>query len=193
MKAILIALALLLSVLYVLPRFAPSSGLRNTDADESASIPSGATPEVLADIHAYQYTQTYVNSAFRFSFRHPRGFTVTTAPSAGGEDGGTVLLIESGDKKVGVQIVISPYGADADITAVLVRADLPNIRVDDPQTVEVGPDRLGLAFMSDNGAFGGRSREVWFVFNGNLYQISTYAEFDEFLKGLFGTWQFTRQ
>ncbi len=46
--------------------------------------------------------------------------------------------------------------------------------------------------MSDNPAFAGASREVWFVFNTNLYQISTYTEFDELLKGLFGTWQFNK-
>lgn len=46
-------------------------------------------------------------------------------------------------------------------------------------------------FQSDNPAFDGASREVWFVYNDYLYQISAYAEFDEFLKELFGTWQFT--
>lgn len=197
------AVILTLSTLYFfLSRPAPSPDPRNTNADESAPILSGATAEALADIRSYEYTQTYVNSAFGFSFRHPQGFTVTAAPGTGA-DGEAALLVESGDKKVGIQIVISPYGADVDITAALIRADLPNVQIDNPQAVEIGSHRLGLAFMSDNPAFcappepcaeggGGRSREVWFVFKGNLYQISTYAEFDEFLKGLFDTWQFTR-
>ena len=191
-KLLLLILLLILSTLYFTFRSAPSPDSRDASVDASTPIPSGATPEVLADIHLYEYTQTYVNSTFRFSFKHPQSFTVTTVPAAGDGDGETILLVESGDKKVGIQMVISPYGADVDITAALIRADLPDIKIDDPQAVEIGSNRLGLAFMSDSRVFGGRSREVWFVFNGNLYQISTYAEFDEFLKGLFGTWQFTR-
>ena len=61
---VLAAAALILSTLYVLSRSAPSPGLRNTSADVSALIPSGATPEVLADILSYEYTQTYVYSIY---------------------------------------------------------------------------------------------------------------------------------
>jgi hypothetical protein len=58
------------------------------------------------------------------------------------------------------------------------------------QLVEVGPNYVGLAFKSDNQAFDGASREVWFVFRGNLYQISTYAWLDPLLQAIFKTWQF---
>ncbi|MDO8566999.1 MAG: hypothetical protein Q7R58_02505 [bacterium] len=191
-KLTLLILLLILSILYFTFRSAPLPDPRGASVDVSAPILSGATPEILAGIHVYEYTQTYVNSASRFSFKHPQGFTVTTLPAAGGDEAETILLIESSDKKVGIQILISPYGADVDITAALIRADLPNIQIDNPQTVEIGSNSLGLAFLSDSQAFGGKSREVWFVFNGNLYQISTYAEYDEFLKGLFGTWQFAK-
>jgi len=100
-----------------------------------------------------------------------------------------------------VQIVISPYGPDTDITEAMIHSDIPELKISDAQELLIGEGRKGLAFMSDNPAFcaspepcvkegNGKSREVWFVFGGNLYQISTYAEQDEFLKRLFGTWQF---
>jgi hypothetical protein len=201
-KIILLVLAtflILYSIFYFSSQRSNDGG--TSQAGGEASIPpiqSGATPEILAEIKNYEYTKTYSNSAYRFSFKHPQGFTVTTAQGSGGDSGSvpssvegeTILLIQSADKKVGIQMIISQYGEDVDITAALVRAELPDIKVDDPQTVEVGPNRLGLAFMSDSNSFGGKSREVWFVWNKNLYQISTYAEYDELLRGLFGTWSF---
>lgn len=179
-------LAISLATFYFLKRPVPS----DMGAIESAVITSEATPKILAEIKTYEYTQTYSDSTYRFSFKHPQGFTVTQLSGTGGDE--TILLIQSSDKKVGIQAVISPYGEDVDITAALIRAQLPNIKIDDAQTVEVGASRLGVAFMSDSQAFGGKSREVWFVWNKNLYQISTYAEYDEFLKKMFSTWQFTK-
>ena len=156
-------------------------------------IPYSIPPTPFSD---YQYTQTYSDETYHFSFQYPEGFTVTAVSDMGGE-GGKTILVESDDKKVGIQILISSYGSDVDITEAMIESDIPDMRVSDPQTVEIGSSRKGLAFMSDNPAFGGASREVWFVYPepgrgvaSYLYQISTYAEFDELLKAVFGTWTF---
>jgi|SRR3989344_502537 len=168
---VLAVLALILSTFYFLPRSAPN-GMGS-----------------LTPFSDYQYTQTYSDETYHFSFNYPEGFTVTAVSDMGGEGGKTILL-ESDDKKVGIQILISPYGSDVDITEAMIESDIPDMRVSDPQTVEIGSSRKGLAFMSNNPAFSGASREVWFTSGGYLYQISTYAEFDELLKKLFGTWTF---
>lgn len=181
MKKLLIILlslsAIILSAYYFIPRSAPN-GAGNQGSE--ASIPE------------YQYTQTYSNEEYRFSFKYPEGFTVATIPSIGeGEGGGETILVESSDKKVGIQILISSYGFDVDITEAMVRSDIPEMKIENVQEVEIGSGRKGVAFISDNQAFNGQSREVWFVFNSNLYQISTYAKYDEFLKKIFATWTFT--
>ena len=72
----------------------------------------------------------------------------------------------------------------------MIEKDIPDLLITDAQTVEIGDNYKGLAFKSDNSAFGGASREVWFVFRNNLYQISTYEKFDELLKKVFSTWVF---
>src|SRR3990167_4703188 len=66
----------------------------------------------------------------------------------------------------------------------------PDMVIKDAQEVSIGDKRKGLAFGSDNAAFDGDSREVWFVFGGKLYQISAYMKHDDLLKGVFETWQF---
>ena len=189
----LAVLALILSAFYFIPR--------STTPNETSSQGSQTS------ISAYQYTQEYSHPTYHFSFKYPDGFTVSTIPPVmsevepSAEGQGETVLVESADSKVGVQIVISPYGSDVDITAEMIARDIPEMKVSDAQELLVGEGRKGLAFMSDNPAFcaspepcaeegNGKAREVWFVFGGNLYQISTYAEQDEFLKGLFGTWQF---
>ena len=156
------------------------------------SAGSGVTPAMIAEIARYEYTEEYVDPAKRFSFNYPAQFNVSTTPSETGE----AILVRNLDTNIGVQILITPFGEDTDITADMIRRDIPNMQIESVQEVEIGSARKGVAFLSDNPNFGlpaqagGSSRDVWFVYKKELYQITTYAEQDEFLKGLFGTWKF---
>jgi len=150
------------------------------------STESGVTPETIAEIARYEYTEEYADPAKRFSFNYPAQFNVSTTPSETGE----AILVRNLDTNIGVQILITPFGEDTDITADMIREDVPNMQIENVQEVEIGSDRKGVAFLSDNPAFNGRSRDVWFVYKKELYQITTYAEYDQFLKGLFATWKF---
>ncbi len=124
----------------------------------------------------------YTNELYQFSFAAPEGYAV--------REGDGVVFVE--DKKGdGIQILITPI--DEDITVMTVErinADIPDMRITDTEPVEIGDARTGLAFKSDNEAFDGASREVWFVYGGYLYQISTYERLDPVLKQLFSTWEF---
>ncbi len=163
------------------------AGERAGAAANSVPAKSGAKPEAIAEIPGYQYTETYISADYGFAFKHPPSFTVTEMPA----ENGLVILVENIKEQIGVQILITPFdGQDQDLTKADIAAEIPDLKISDEQEVLIGSGRKGLAFMSDNPAFGGQSREVWFVYGGRLYQISTYAELDRFLKGLFGTWEF---
>lgn len=150
-------------------------------------VGSGAAPEAIAAISGYQYTEEYAHPSGEFSFMYPSDFVVTSIPSGEGE----AILVQNTETKIGAQILVTPFeGEDIDITEAVIRDSISDMDIREPQPVEIGEDRLGLAFLSDNESFGGSSREVWFVFRGNLYQISTYADLDPFLQGLFATWKF---
>ncbi len=158
-----------------------------TAVQETYPEDSGATEEAIAEISKYQYTETFVHPELKFAFRYPSDFSVERLPLEGSE----AILVHNKTTQIGAQIYISPYsGSEINITPELVSQELPELQINEPQEVLIGTDRKGLAFLSDNKQFGGSSREVWFVWDGLLYQISTYAELDEFLKGLFGTWAF---
>lgn len=129
----------------------------------------------------------YRNERFGFSLKRPTGFTVAELPP---DDGAATILIQNG-KGEGIQILITPGSSPSKtLTADMIRADIPDMQVRDVQVVEVGENHRGIAFLSDNEAFNGASREVWFFFRGNLYQISTYAYLDTLMQQMFATWQF---
>lgn len=133
-------------------------------------------------------TKEYTNPLYNFSLSMPEDFEATeiTDELTGGNT--TVLQNQQGE---GVQIVVSPFDEDIrELTQERIAQDVPDMTIADTQVVEVGDDYKGLAFKSNNDAFDGASREVWFIFNGHLYQISTYERLDPLLKAIFGTWQF---
>lgn len=130
----------------------------------------------------------YRNSDFRFALDTPEGFTAGELPED--ENGGRAIILQDTEGN-GIQIYITPDVEDRlRLTADDIRASIPGMRIDSPEPVEIGNRYTGVAFLSDNEAFGGASREVWFYFRGNLYQISTYARLDGLLKAMFATWTF---
>lgn len=136
----------------------------------------------------------YKNNTFRFSVSMPEDFNVQELPpdlpAQAGEKGAHTIVLQNA-KGDGIQILVTPYSDDTKVlTAADVRASIPDMKVTDEQVVEIGSDYQGVAFKSDNDAFGGASREVWFYFRGNLYQISTYERLDPLLKQMFATWKF---
>lgn len=137
------------------------------------------------------FKETYNSSKYGFSFNYPTGYTETSFQSAQ-PDGSLseTIIVQDAKNLQGFQIVISEFDEDIDMTEARIKADIPSLAITNPQEVTLGPTRKGLAFLSDNDAYGGASREVWFVFRGNLYQISTYASLDSLLQQVLNTWQF---
>ena len=140
-----------------------------------------------------ELTQAYSNTAYRFSLKMPADFAESDTQDPDTNATTIVLQNQTGD---GVQIVVSPFSDDPQdgsgytLTKERILQDVPDLAISNEQPVTVGTNYTGLAFKSNNDAFGGDSREVWFVFRGNLYQISTYARLDPLLQKMFGTWSF---
>lgn len=133
----------------------------------------------------------YTNSTYNFSVTLPQGFAASEAADPANAADTIVFQDAHAD---GIQIVVTPFDEDTGggytLTQERILGDVPDLSMSDVQSVQVGDHYTGVAFKSNNPAFGGSTREVWFVFRGNLYQISTYEKFDDLLKAVFGTWQF---
>lgn len=137
-----------------------------------------------------ELTKQYQSGVYPFSFQYPATYTVNEVKN---DAGGIGTIVVQDDKGNGFQIVILPFDEEGSVlTKERVMADIPDLVISEVQEVELGSNGRGIAFKSDNEAFGGFSREVWFVFSGQLYQISTYIKNDPLLQAVLGTWQFKR-
>ncbi len=131
--------------------------------------------------------KSFKSQKYGFALKYPEYFTLGQFEEAGSD----VYVFQNTERKQGIQIYVTPVDETFDITKARILEDIPDMVVRDGQTVELGErSGKGLAFLSDNEAFGGSSREVWFVFKNNLYQISTYASLDTLLQEVLNTWQF---
>jgi hypothetical protein len=149
---------------------------------------SSETAAVEAPYIVPALTQDYKNTDFNFELSMPEDFKANQMPKDDSGASTVVLQNTSGD---GIQITVTPFDEDLhQLTADRIREDVPDLTIAEPQPVEIGANDTGLAFKSDNQAFAGASREVWFVFRGNFYQISTYDRLDPLLKSIFATWKF---
>lgn len=153
------------------------------DATGQSAAASAAAPYVVPPIQ-----NEYKNEALGFSLGLPDGFSAHEFVDEETHARTIVLQDSAGN---GIQILATPFPEDLKVLdAARVQRDIPGMKITDVQPVEVGENHIGIAFKSNNEAFDGASREVWFVFRGNLYQISTYARLDSLLQSMFATWKF---
>lgn len=157
--------------------------ISSAEGGQASTDIAGDSPQVSTDINEYQ---TYTNSTYNFSFKYPEGFTVANFQE--GEYGETILVRKK-EGKESLQIFISPFDEPSPLTKERILEDLPDMLVENAQQRLLKNGAVGLIFFSQESSLG-RTREVWFVHNGYLYQVSTYAELDSWLAGILATWRF---
>jgi hypothetical protein len=131
--------------------------------------------------------EPYAHPRLPFSFVYPKGLRVSSFVEVNGSE---VLVFEGDGKRTGFQISVFAYDESGPLTPKRIHRDLPSIIIQEPQTALIGePQTSALIFWSHD-AVVGRTREVWFIHGGMLYQVSSYAEFDPMLVRVMGTWRF---
>jgi len=128
----------------------------------------------------------YTDSQYKFSFEYPKDFTATKFQE--GEDGDSILVQKQGSKD-GFQIFIAPFDEPGPLTKERVLEDLPDLIIKNSEQRVLKNGEPALIFFSEEPSLG-ETREIWFVFNGFLYQISTYKELDSLVAKILETWKF---
>lgn len=96
------------------------------------------------------------------------------------------------------QVFVSPFDEpSSELTPERIKSDLPNIEVNNPQSIVIGSGNIPAVIFGSNNESLGEIREIWFVWppdplpHGNyLYQITAFANLDAFLGPILETWQF---
>jgi|SRR3989344_430589 len=133
---------------------------------------------------------TYNDQLLPFSFKYPSDFHTSSFTESADFNGEEIRVILVQDKSAsGFQIVITPFtSADTKVTEERIKKEVPDLVISDAESIFVGRDANGLAFVS--GAQSAKQREVWFIYNEYLYQISAPLEVDKTVQAVLNSWQF---
>lgn len=108
-------------------------------------------------------TRNYTHPGYGFSFEYPDGWNVSSFAEGEGE---TVLI------QPGVQIYISIFDEEETaLTKERILADIPDLKIENDKQIKIANTIDALSFDSANQG-GQNTKEVWFVYNRFLYQIS---------------------
>lgn len=131
----------------------------------------------------------YTNETYNFSFEFDEGVNVTSFKE--GEEG-DIILVKKSDENLEFQIFISEFDEEGPITPTRIKQDLPNLIIKNPQNVTIGSDSItALIFESKSEIESfGATREIWFVKNRFLYQITAALNMDNFIGSILETLKF---
>jgi hypothetical protein len=139
-----------------------------------ASDSQSAVEEDPVGQYFFQHTRedyvTYTDPVYGFSFPYPADFTVSNFFD---DDEGEryVALLENPRVNLAIQIVVSPTDQNVPITI----QDLdPSVVVEHPVDITLTDGTPALRFYSKD-ADGKDIGEIWFIRDGDLYQITMHA------------------
>jgi hypothetical protein len=131
-------------------------------------------------------SETYTHAELGFSFRYPRGYTLTELPQ---EEQGVVVVEDPTRPRQWFQVFSMPYDEDGPLTEARIRQDVPDITMENAQPFQVA-DEPGISFVQFQTADVGKTYEVWFVHHGTLYEAATSADRAAALHDILSTWTF---
>ena len=162
-------------------------------------------------------SKIYSDNDYSFSFKYPQDFSIGAFSDA---ENTKTILVQNAEKTAGIQIYISSFGENITLTPERIKKDVPDIAMSDVKSISVGQEQrsdlptaqaglsvpalrsdlvTAVSFQSGNVSTG-KSREVWFVYKSDLYQISapqlTSPDLGDLkrsgevlLDGIINTWQ----
>lgn len=128
----------------------------------------------------------YTNDTYKFSIELPKGFRASALPES--DDGSQTILVQG--EKDQVQIYIALFDQDIELTPERVRADIPDMTMNDARQEEVSGGKVrALVFDGEDESFGA-THEAWFIYNGNLYQLTSHKNSSKALDSILESWKF---
>ena len=131
-------------------------------------------------------TGVYTNTTYHFSFRVPEGASVQSVQKT---EESSIFLVRNPARKFEIQIAVFPFDEPGPITRERILQDVPDMVIKNPQNVLVGKNKFSALLFSGNVSGVGATREIWFIKNGYLFQVSTPSEFETDLGKMMETWE----
>ncbi|HUD03061.1 MAG TPA: hypothetical protein VMR46_03570 [Candidatus Paceibacterota bacterium] len=126
----------------------------------------------------------FSNQQYHFSLYYPPDLVSTGQQEQGGA---YTFSFQDADTNEGFEIYVTPYG-DSQVSAARFKLDEPSGKMDQPTPVVID-GATATMFFGHNDVMGD-TREVWFIKNGYLYEVTSFKELDSWLGTIMQTWRF---
>lgn len=129
----------------------------------------------------------FTHEKLGFSLTYPATHQVKRFEEGGGAE---TIVFQKPSEKHGFQIFITPYDKET-ITRTRLEKDVPSGVIKERTQVMIGEnsDIRAAAFLSKNDIIG-KTREVWFIKNDHLFEVTTYRRLDSWLARIMDTLRF---
>ena len=142
-------------------------------------------PAPSVDTNALMKETSVYSHPSGFSFQYPKNFHI----SAFSEEEGEIVLVQDDSAVAGFQIYAVSFNGDTNaLTEQNIKKYIPNISTIDPQPVTVTGGGRGITFVSESDNT--KTREVWFITKGRLYQITANINSESLLLEVLKTFTF---
>lgn len=130
----------------------------------------------------------YKNDKYKFSFYHSPESKITEYKEAGGA---ATIVLENLKKIRGFQIFIVPYNGTV-ITPERFKKDVPSGVIKDKEETQIGDSGVKAITFHSYDKILGATREVWFIKDGYLFEITTIQGLGDWFVPIMQTWSFIK-
>ncbi len=177
--SLLLVILFILSIIAGARYFSKSSDRSNNGVKpEAQKQPVSESQSTPADWREYR------NANRGFALRYPPELSVQEYDEG---DGTYTLVFEAAAREKSFQIFFTPYLGETITRSRLLR-DVPSGEFTEPIEVIIGGGGRALMFVSQGPL--GPMREVWFIRDGYLFEVTAPDHLDGWLADIMGTWQF---
>lgn len=143
--------------------------------------------EKIREVSIPDNSNLFKSEKYGFSLEYPKELAIKEYEEGGGSH--TIIFQKIGEL-FGFQIFVTPYSKD-EITEAQLTKDIRSGEIRRPTEILIGKDGdiRALIFETDSSIIG-ETREVWFINNGYLYEVTTYLEHDQWLSDILSTFEF---
>lgn len=135
----------------------------------------------------------FVHPRYDFSLDFPDSFNVVRSPKGNASEIDLFAPRDTMDTTTPrFQLFITPY-AEATITAARLSKDIPNGDITEMQEVQIGVgDAIRAAIFKSSALVGAeKTREVWFIHKGFIFEVTAPLAHDTWLAGILKSFHFT--
>lgn len=164
----------------------------NTRTDTQQPAVTATTTVTATAVVAAADTIHYESEGYGFALDYPRGLVVKEFDEGRGS---YTVVFQKPDEYLGFQVYITQNVGNT-ITGATIQRDVPSGVVNDLKEEDLiingGRTKVRAATFWSESPLAGKTREIWMLHNGFIFEFTAYAGADDLLRGVLQTLVFTK-